>query len=52
MSQQAVAQNTVANFGVTQNKETPMVVRLKLEQFDADEPDVEEPFRVLVEQLM
>ena len=52
MSQQAVAEKIVANFGVTQNKETPMVVGLKLEQFDADEPDVEEPFRSLVGPLM
>ena len=29
-----------------------MVVGLKLEKFDADEPDVEEPFRSLVGQLM
>ena len=29
-----------------------MVVGLKLEKFDADEPDVEEPFRSLVEQMM
>ena len=52
MSQQAVAEKMVAKFGVTQNKETPMVVGLKLEQFDADEPDVEEPFRSLVGHLM
>ena len=52
MSQQAVAENIVAKFGVTHNKETPMVVGFKLEQFDADEPDVEEPFRSLVGQLM
>ena len=50
MSQQAVADKTIAKFGVTQNK--PMVVGLKLEQFDADEPDVEEPFRSLVGHLM
>ena len=48
MSQQAVTEKIVAKFGVTQNEETPMVVGLKLEQFDADEPDVEEPFRSLV----
>ena len=47
MSQQAVAERIVAKFGVTQNKETPMVAGLKLEQFDTDEPDVEEPFRSL-----
>ena len=52
MSQQAVAEKIVAKFGVTQNKETPMVVGSKLEQFDADEPDVEEPFRSLVRHLM
>ena len=52
MSQQAIAEKIVAKFGVTQNKETPMVVGLKLEQFDADEPDVEEPFRSFVGHLM
>ena len=52
MSQQADAEKIVAKFGVTQNKETPMVVGLKFEQFDADEPDVEEPFRSLVGHLM
>ena len=52
MSQQAVAEKIVANFGVTQNKETPMVVGLKLEQFDANEPNVEKPFRSLVDHLM
>ena len=52
MSQQAVAENIVAKFGVTQNKETPMVVGLKLEKFNADEPDVEEPFQSLVGHLM
>ena len=52
LSQQAVVEKTVFNFGVTQNKETPMVIGLKLEQFDADESDVEEPFRSLVGHLM
>ena len=52
MSQQAVAEKIVAKFGVTQNKETPMAVGLKLEQIDADEPDLEEPFRSLVGHLM
>ena len=52
MSQRAFAEKIVAKFGVTQNKETPMVVGLKLEQFDADEPDVEEPFRSLVGHFM
>ena len=31
MSQQAAAEKIVAKFGDTQNKETPMVVGLKLE---------------------
>ena len=52
MSQQAVAEKIVVKFGVTQNKETLMVVGLKLKQFDADEPDVEESFRSLVGHLM
>lgn len=52
ISQQSVAEQMVAKFGVTTNKETPMVVGLKLEQFDSDEPDVEEPFRSLVGHLM
>ena len=52
MPQQAVAKEIVAKFGVTQNKKTPMVVGLKFEQLDADEPDVEEPFRSLVGHLM
>ena len=52
MSQQAVAEKIVAKCGVTHNKETPIVVGLKLEQFDADEPDMEEPFRSLVGHLM
>ena len=51
-SHQAVAEKIVAKFGVTQNKKTPMVVGIKLEQFDADEPVVEEPFRSLVRHLM
>ena len=52
MSQQAVAEKIVAKFGFTQNKETPMVVGLKVEQFDADEPDVGGPFRSVVGHLM
>ena len=52
VSQQAVAEKIVAKVGVTQNKKTPMAVGLKLEQFDADEPDMEEPFRSLVGHLM
>ncbi|CAB1120305.1 unnamed protein product [Ectocarpus sp. CCAP 1310/34] len=52
ISQQAVAEKIVAKFGVTTDKETPMVVGLKLEQYDAVEPDVDEPFRSLVGHLM
>ncbi|CAB1110059.1 unnamed protein product [Ectocarpus sp. CCAP 1310/34] len=46
------AENMVAKFGVTRNKETPMAVGVKLEEFDACEPDVDEPFRSLVGHLM
>ncbi|CAB1119976.1 unnamed protein product [Ectocarpus sp. CCAP 1310/34] len=52
LSQQTYATNMVAKFGVTRNKETPMAVGVKLEEFDACEPDVEEPFRSLVGHLM
>lgn len=52
LSQQAFAEDVVAKFGVTRNKAIPMVVGLKLEEFDEDEPDVEEPFRSLVGHLM
>ena len=52
-SQQAVAEKIVAKFGITPNKETPIiVVGLTLEQFEADETDVEEPFRSLLGPLM
>ncbi|CAM9450595.1 unnamed protein product [Pylaiella littoralis] len=52
ISQQTVAENIVAKFGVTGNKETPMVVGLHLDEFDQAEPDVTEPFRSLVGHLM
>jgi len=52
ISQQVVAENMVAKFGVTRNKETPMAVGLRLDDFDPIEPDVEEPFRSLVGHLM
>ena len=42
----------VAKFGVTRNKETPMVVGLRLDHFDPTEPDVDKPFRSLVGHLM
>ena len=50
--QQAVAESVVAKFGVTSNRDTPMSVGLKLEDFDPDEPNVKEPFRSLVGHLM
>ena len=52
LSQQAFAENLVTKFGVTRNKETPMAVGVKLEEFDAREPNVHEPFRSLVRHLM
>lgn len=52
ISQQAVAENIVAKFGVTSNRDTPMSVGLKLEEFDPDEPNVKEPFRSIVGHLM
>ena len=52
ISQQVFAGSTVAKFGVTRSKSIPAVVDLKLEVFDHDEPDVDEPFRSLVGQLM
>ena len=52
LSQQAFAENLVAKFGVTRNRETPVTVGVKLEDFDACEPDVHESFRILVEHLM
>ena len=42
----------MAQFGVTRDKSTPMVVDLKLHEFDRDEPDVDEPFRSLVGHVM
>ena len=52
ISQQTVAKTMVAKFGVTRNKETPMVVGLRLDDFDPTEPDVDKPFRSLVGHLM
>lgn len=52
ISQQAVAEQVVAKFGVTKNKDTPMVIGLKLEEFDPEEPNVDNPFRSLVGHLM
>ena len=52
ISQQVFAESTVAKFGVTRRKRVPAVVDQKLELFDHDEPDVDEPFRSLVGHLM
>ena len=52
ISQQTVVENIVEKFGVTRSKETPMVVGLRLDDFDPTEPDVDEPFRSLVGHLM
>ena len=52
ISQQTVAENIVEKFGVTRFKETPMIVGLRLDDFDPTEPDVDEPFRSLVGHLM
>ena len=51
--QQTVAENMVERFGVsTRTKGTPMVVCLRLDDFDPTKPDVDEPFRSLVGHLM
>ena len=52
ISQQASAEKIVAKFGVTCGKPTPMVVGLRLDEFDQEEVEVEEPFRSLVGYLM
>ena len=52
LSQQAFVENLVAKFGVTRNKQVPMEVGVKLGEFDAREPEVHEPFRLLVGHLM
>ena len=52
LSRKAFAEHLVAKFGVTRNKETPIAVGLKLEDFDEHEPDVHKPFRSLVGHLM
>ena len=52
ISQQTVAENIVEKFGIPRTKKTPMVVGLRLEDFDPTEPDVDEPFGSLVGHLM
>ena len=51
-SQQASAEEIVAKFGVTRGKPTPNVVGLRLDEFDQEEAEVEDPFRSLVGHLM
>ena len=51
-SQDIVRRNSVGKFGATRNKDIPTVERLKLDEFDAFEPDVCVPFRFLVGHLM
>ena len=50
--QQASVEKIVAKFGVTRGKPTPMVVGLRLDEFDPEEAKVEESFRSLVGHLM
>ena len=50
--QQTVVENIVGKFCVTSSKEAPMVVGLRLDDFDPTEPDVDKPFRSLVGHLM
>ena len=52
ISQQASAEKIVAKFGATRGKPTPMVVRLRLDEFDQEEAEVEQSFRSLVGHLM
>ena len=52
ISQQASAEKLVDEFGVTRDKPTPMAVGLRLDEFDQEEAEVEEPFRSLVGHLM
>ena len=51
-SQQAFAEKIVAKFGVTRGKPNPMVVGLKLDEFDREKAEVEKSFRSPVGHLM
>ena len=51
ISQQASAEKIVAKFGVTRGKPTPMVIGLRLVEFDQEEAEVEKPFRSLAGHL-
>ena len=44
ISQQAFTEKIVARFGVIRGKPTPMVVGLRLDEFDQEEAEVEGPF--------
>lgn len=48
ISQQVLAEGSVAGLGVTRGKSVPAGVDLKLHLFDENKPDVHEPFRSLV----
>ena len=52
ISQQASAEKILAKFGVTRGKPTHMVVGLRLDEFDQEEAEVQEPFRSLVGYLI
>lgn len=52
ISQQAVAERIVTKFRVSETKDTPMVVGLKLDEFVESGPNVDEPFRSPVGSLM
>ena len=52
ISQQASAEEIVAKVGVTCGKPTPMVLGLRLDEFDQEEAEVEEPFRSVGGHLM
>ena len=52
ISQQASTEKIVVKFCVTRGKPTPMVVGLRLDEFDQEKTEVEEPFRSLAGHLM
>ena len=52
ISQQAFAENTAFKFGVSSGRRNPLEKGLKLEEFDATEPEGDWPFRELVGCLM
>ncbi|CAB1097067.1 unnamed protein product [Ectocarpus sp. CCAP 1310/34] len=52
LSWETFARNLVEKFGATRNKETPVAVGFKLEDFDDAQRDVLEPFQSLVRHLM